>query len=191
MGIIESKNNEVFSFSSSLKQCGFSSREIECFQAYLNNLTDPYHKIDHHEFKNFYSQLNPQLNDQNIEEVLRIAFSDIDNELQKFLTFDELIVFYIIQKSSPEDLSKNMKIFLNHLNDNSGSMTPKQATRYSKNALAYRLYYEDKSISSRAALAQIFYFYCYENIKIDEFVNQNFKKELWSNGYKIGYLVKF
>jgi Ca2+-binding EF-hand superfamily protein len=124
MGNKDSKVGAIFNF----KQYGLSTKSAEGLQKYFQTFAGTDHLLDLNEFQKLYIDLD---GDVGAEEAKK-AFIAADSNKDNFITLDEFTAFYIIKKSQPGNINRNLSLFLKQLNGNSEVITTQQAKTYMK-----------------------------------------------------------
>ena len=131
-------HSSTFDFS----QYGLTDHEVKNLHHAFDKHAGTFsHKLDHHEFKKMYLELNPEekgglfrggLWDEH--KTVKKAFEAADTSRDGKISFDEFAAFYLMHKSTPSNINNNMKTFIRQANGGSNTITPAQADRYSRYA---------------------------------------------------------
>jgi hypothetical protein len=108
-------------------QYGFKPEEGMALEKYFNEATGKDRQLNHREFQRIYLQLNPETNTSELTRIADKAFSCADINKDNYISFDEFLAFYILHKSTSENVARNMENFLKNSNDNRTYITPVQA----------------------------------------------------------------
>ena len=106
---------------------GLSAEEGGNLKKFFNQSANRQHELLEADFKNVYLQLNPTLNTKQVQDATKKVYTSASTSR---LIFDEFVGVYIMLKSSPQEMAKNMKAFLK--NQNQSFITKDQANKYAK-----------------------------------------------------------
>jgi Ca2+-binding EF-hand superfamily protein len=133
MGANGTKTNGQMNFN----QYGLSQQEAQVLTNEFNKSAGKDHKLDRNEFLKLYLQLNPQSANVNANELANRAFMAADTNHDGFISFDEFIAFYVMNRSQSHNFSNNMSNFLYDHNGNNGFISTDQAYNYANFAYNY------------------------------------------------------
>jgi hypothetical protein len=125
MGQKSAKQNLTQQFN--FQQYGLSDEEGANLKKYFNQSANRQHELLEADFKKVYLQLNPTASTKQVQEAAKKVYTSAGTS--RFM-YDEFIGVYVMLKSPPQEMAKNMKAYLKTLNQS--FITKDQANRYAK-----------------------------------------------------------
>ena len=128
MGQKGSKQNLTSVQNYNFQLYGLSPEESANIRKFYNMSANRQHELIQNDFKQVYLLLNPEAPAPKVKDITKKAFAAAG---ASHINFDEFLAVYIIYKSTSNDITKNMKLFLNQVN-NKSFISQEQAQRYAK-----------------------------------------------------------
>ena len=166
------------------KQYGFTDEEGINLENYFNHAANRHHELNFHEFQKIYSNLHPEVSKNKVGEIAKEAFQIADTNCNGRITFDEFLAFYIMHKSLPNNVIKNLKAFASDYNENKEYLTSDEAKAFTSLIHNYNMNNNNNKnnaeMASPAATLDIFGDSNENEISIDVYFDQ-MKKTYYKN----------